>query len=446
MLKKVIEKGNGTLKALIIVFIIGVIILATVIVVPIVSERGGNGNGNGNNKIEVAENESSVATTFKIVHAGGIPEVGETVCLEIVSDKLPLDSMRIEWSTTSGALKTDGKVANFTALSAGDFTISAWIVGMEENASSKITLKMHDRPELQIICNSWMLSNDFIEYEVVAKGVGPYKIWSDNLEIREDVIISSGPGIASIWVEAEALSDGRKIIIQKEVAIFQAIASGYNPPALGEKSIPILKNAQKKQIYLFLSEHIGEGEIIFGKEFFIEEIKAKFLFVGDEKGLGVYEDVFFIIPQATFKRASVKGTDGRFWIIATDDKIVLAFPDCGSYRAGPVRDTGGSNGYTSYTPPADSGGSSGPSPDPDPRDPVIPTPTPVGPSPTPVPPAPTPPVGPSPPPVPTIPSPTPPPATPAPTPPPATPVPTTPAPPAPTPSGGGPSPDPNPRD
>ena len=48
MLKKVIEKGNGTLKALIIVFIIGVIILATVIVVPIVSERGGNGNGNGN--------------------------------------------------------------------------------------------------------------------------------------------------------------------------------------------------------------------------------------------------------------------------------------------------------------------------------------------------------------------------------------------------------------
>ena len=125
-------------------------------------------------------------------------------------------------------------MANFTA-SAGDFTISAWIVGMEENASSKITLKMHDRPELQIICNSWMLSNDFIEYEVVAKGVGPYKIWSDNLEIREDVIISSGPGIASIWVEAEALSDGRKIIPKEVAYFFKAIASGYNPQHWGKE-------------------------------------------------------------------------------------------------------------------------------------------------------------------------------------------------------------------
>lgn len=399
MIKEFVEKGNGTVKAIVLICI--VIIIGAIIII-------GCAPKDVEQKITSAPTNVSVeeALVFELFQGEGLPEVGEDVEFFVNSNKYPLKSMLIRWEATNGIVKANGVTANLTITRPGEIKVSSWIEGMEETTKRTITIRTFYKPELKIASNkTWLLLNDRMDYSVVAKGIGPYKIDSDGLIITDEYIASSEPGIFTIWVRGKALSDGREIISSTKVVVFEDIVTGYRAPPLEDMEISRFGYSQIEGVEIFLSHETGRGDVklSFNKEILVERVNAKYLFlVGeDRKGIRIYEDVFFTIPQTRFKTMTIKGVDGRNWIIGTDGRIIFAFPDTRRYSAGMSVDYAGDSGDGGTTPvspiqtqkpspdptleptPTQTQGPSpdptlkptptqtgGPSPDPDPQDPA----------------------------------------------------------------------------
>ncbi|MDD2909836.1 MAG: procyclic acidic repetitive family protein, partial [Candidatus Pacebacteria bacterium] len=374
MIKEFVEKGNGTSKAIVLICI--VIIIGAIIII-------GCAPKDVEQKITSAPTNVSVeeALVFELFQGEGLPEVGEDVEFFVNSTKYPLKSMLIRWEATDGMMKTKGETASLTVTRPGEIIISSWIEGMEETKRT-ITVRTFQKPELKIVLEkSWLLMNDRIGYSIENPGVGPCKNSSDGLIIEDNYIYSSEPGIFTIWAQGNALSNGREIISSKKVVVFEDIVTGYKAPLLEDMEISRFGYSQLEGVEIFLSSEIGKDIMLsFDKEIFVERINTKYLFlVGkDRRGIRMYEDVSFSIPQTIFKKTEIKGADNRNWIIGTDGKAIFAFPDSRKYNAGGIIGGSGDGGdWVPYHPKP----TQGPSPDPNPQDPT-PKPT-QGPSPDP---------------------------------------------------------------
>jgi len=317
--------------------------------------------------------------TFQIIMEG-IPEVGETLLLKVeTNETFPLGTA-IKWHTTSGNFKEDEKTLLLTK--PGELKITAWIEEGEEFID-KIELQVYPKPILELkLEKNWGLLKDRIKYSVVSEGVSSVRIRSSEKIIQEDgMFYFLEPGIFTVQATGimDRTGEERNTPVY-DIVVFEDIVSSYVLPDMREIEMSRFGYFEMRGINAFLSNHIGKSiDASFDKEFSIEEVRTKFLFLlnEDRKGIKVFEDVNFNIPRTTFKRMTVKGDDGRNWIIATDWRMVLAFPDTGRYKAGVTMDTGGISSPYIPIPP----GPEGPSPTPDPQDPV-PTDT-QGPSPDP---------------------------------------------------------------
>ena len=374
MIKEFVEKGNGTSKAIVLICI--VIIIGAIIII-------GCAPKDVEQKITSAPTNVSVeeALVFELFQGEGLPEVGEEIQFFVNSTKYPLRSMNIRWEASEGILRANGVSANLTIIRPGEIIISSWIEGMEETKRT-ITVRTFQKPELKIVLEkSWLLMNDRIGYSIENPGVGPCKNSSDGLIIEDNYIYSSEPGIFTIWAQGNALSNGREIISSKKVVVFEDIVTGYKAPLLEDMEISRFGYSQLEGVEIFLSSEIGKDIMLsFDKEIFVERINTKYLFlVGkDRRGIRMYEDVSFSIPQTIFKKTEIKGADNRNWIIGTDGKAIFAFPDSRKYNAGGIIGGSGDGGdWVPYHPKP----TQGPSPDPNPQDPT-PKPT-QGPSPDP---------------------------------------------------------------
>lgn len=374
MIKEFVEKGNGTSRAIVLICI--VIIIGAIIII-------GCAPKDVEQKITSAPTNVSVeeALVFELFQGEGLPEVGEDVEFFVNSTKYPLKSMLIRWEATDGMMKTKGETASLTVTRPGEIKVSSWIEGMEETKKT-ITVRTFQKPELKIVLEkSWLLMNDRIGYSIENPGVGPCKISSDGLIIEDNYIYSLEPGIFTIRAQGNALSDEREIISFKKVVVFEDIVTSYKVPPLEDMEMSRFGYSQLEGVEIFLSPEIGKDVTLsFDKEIFVERINTKYLFlVGeDRKGIRMYEDVSFSIPQTIFKKTEIKGADNRNWIIGTDGKAIFAFPDSRKYNAGGIIGGSGDGGdWVPYHPKP----TQGPSPDPNPQDPT-PKPT-QGPSPDP---------------------------------------------------------------
>jgi len=374
MLKEFIKKGNGTLKAIILICM--VVIIGAIIIIGCTPK-----DESVEQKITPASPAEESVIVFELFQGEGLPEVGEEIQFFVNSTKYPLRSMNIRWEASEGILRANGVSANLTIIRPGEIIISSWIEGMEETKRT-ITVRTFQKPELKIVLEkSWLLMNDRIGYSIENPGVGPCKNSSDGLIIEDNYIYSSEPGIFTIWAQGNALSNGREIISSKKVVVFEDIVTGYKAPLLEDMEISRFGYSQLEGVEIFLSSEIGKDIMLsFDKEIFVERINTKYLFlVGkDRRGIRMYEDVSFSIPQTIFKKTEIKGADNRNWIIGTDGKAIFAFPDSRKYNAGGIIGGSGDGGdWVPYHPKP----TQGPSPDPNPQDPT-PKPT-QGPSPDP---------------------------------------------------------------
>jgi len=376
-LKELIKKVNGTLKVIVVLICIVVIVAAIIIIGYTPKDESVE------QKITSAPTNVSVeeSVMFELLQGEGLLEVGEEIEFFVNSTKYPLKSMLIRWEATDGMMKTKGETASLTVTRPGEIKVSSWIEGMEETKKT-ITVRTFQKPELKIVLEkSWLLMNDRIGYSIENPGVGPCKNSSDGLIIEDNYIYSSEPGIFTIWAQGNALSNGREIISSKKVVVFEDIVTGYKAPLLEDMEISRFGYSQLEGVEIFLSSEIGKDIMLsFDKEIFVERINTKYLFlVGkDRRGIRMYEDVSFSIPQTIFKKTEIKGADNRNWIIGTDGKAIFAFPDSRKYNAGGIIGGSGDGGdWVPYHPKP----TQGPSPDPNPQDPT-PKPT-QGPSPDP---------------------------------------------------------------
>lgn len=320
--------------------------------------------------------------TFQIVMEG-IPEVGETLLLRVkTNETFPLETI-IKWHTTSGNFKENERTLLLTE--PGELKITAWIDEREEFQDT-LELEVFPKPILELkLEKNWGLPKDKIKYSILSEGVSSVRIRSSEKIIQEDgTFYFPEPGIFTVQVAG--ITDRTREEVDtpvQDIVIFEDIVSSYVLPDVREIKMSRFGNYEMRGINAFLSTNIGKSieEHSFDKKFFVEEVKVKFLFLlnEDRKGIKVFKDVDFSIPRTSFERMTVKGIDGRNWIIATDWRMVIAFPDTGSYKAGMTMESSGGGGGFSYIPiPPDT---NGPSPPPDPQDP-IPTQT-QGPSPDP---------------------------------------------------------------
>ena len=321
--------------------------------------------------------------TFQIIMEG-IPEVGETLLLRVkTNETFPLGTA-IKWHTTSGNFKENEGTLLLTE--PGELKITAWIDEREEFQDT-LELEVFPKPILELkLEKNWGLPKDKIKYSILSEGVSSVRIRSSEKIIQEDgTFYFPEPGIFTVQVAG--ITDRTKEEVDtpvQDIVIFEDIVSSYVLPDVREIKMSRFGNYEMRGINAFLSTNIGKSieEHSFDKKFFVEEVKVKFLFLlnEDRKGIKVFKDVDFSIPRTSFERMTVKGIDGRNWIIATDWRMVIAFPDTGSYKAGMTMESSGGGGGFSYIPiPPDT---NGPSPPPDPQDP-IPTQT-QGPSPDPI--------------------------------------------------------------
>ena len=318
---------------------------------------------------------------FQIVMEG-IPEVGETLLLRVkTNETFPLGTA-IKWHTTSGNFKENERTLLLTE--PGELKITAWIDEREEFQDT-LELEVFPKPVLELkLENNWGLPKDKIKYSILSEGVSSVRIRSSEKIIQEDgTFYFPEPGIFTVQVAG--ITDRTREEVDtpvQDIVIFEDIVSSYVLPDVREIKMSRFGNYEMRGINAFLSTNIGKSieEHSFDKKFFVEEVKVKFLFLlnEDRKGIKVFKDVDFSIPRTSFERMTVKGIDGRNWIIATDWRMVIAFPDTGSYKAGMTMESSGGGGFSYIPVPPDT---NGPSPPPDPQDP-IPTQT-QGPSPDP---------------------------------------------------------------
>ncbi len=318
---------------------------------------------------------------FQIVMEG-IPEVGETLLLRVkTNETFPLGTA-IKWHTTSGNFKENERTLLLTE--PGELKITAWIDEREEFQDT-LELEVFPKPVLELkLENNWGLPKDKIKYSILSEGVSSVRIRSSEKIIQEDgTFYFPEPGIFTVQVAG--ITDRTREEVDtpvQDIVIFEDIVSSYVLPDVREIKMSRFGNYEMRGINAFLSTNIGKSieEHSFDKKFFVEEVKVKFLFLlnEDRKGIKVFKDVDFSIPRTSFERMTVKGIDGRNWIIATDWRMVIAFPDTGSYKAGVTMESSGGGGFSYIPVPPDT---NGPSPPPDPQDP-IPTQT-QGPSPDP---------------------------------------------------------------
>ena len=322
-------------------------------------------NANGTDVVE------KTGKPFQIVMEG-IPEVGETLLLRVkTNETFPLGTI-IKWHTTSGNFKENEGTLLLTE--PGELKITAWIDEREEFQDT-LELEVFPKPILELkLEKNWGLPKDKIKYSILSEGVSSVRIRSSEKIIQEDgTFYFPEPGIFTVQVAG--ITDRTKEEVDtpvQDIVIFEDIVSSYVLPDVREIKMSRFGNYEMRGINAFLSTNIGKSieEHSFDKKFFVEEVKVKFLFLlnEDRKGIKVFKDVDFSIPRTSFERMTVKGIDGRNWIIATDWRMVIAFPDTGSYKAGVTMESSGGGGGFSYIPiPPDT---NGPSPPPDPQDPI----------------------------------------------------------------------------
>lgn len=332
-------------------------------------------------------------------------EVGQNVLLTAQTELSP-EVYNFRWNVTPseiGKLSEDGKTATFVARIPGRAIISLTVNG--KTVEKEITV--YPRATISVEVNStWAYVGNPYGFKILSEGVNITDVYvCDSLGARvakeesfvdywgEEKLLLEEPGNYFLVAEGNALSDGREISKMTPFSVRTEIVRGYHKFSLEEEDLISLTFFDEEAIKFFIKEKTGiEYSLEEGKEFSVNSISVKYLFYRDssrQDAICYQENVraeSLDSPSKTFRRVTVKGSDGRFWVVATDGIVVAAYPDMGTYYCKevlPYSSDGGSasggisGGGGKPSPPPDEPAPDpepGPAPDPNPGDAPSPSP------------------------------------------------------------------------